>query len=214
MPRLFGSPELMPSGDGRLELFVFAIDGSLWHIYQTAWSNGWAGWSAAGNAGAWPVTIARNGDGRLIVFLTGGGIGAIEQTAWSNGWGAGPSLGTPPTGNVLAVPTVAANADGRLILFVPSGEQLWRIEQSAWGNGWSNSWTSHSSPQGQLIIGPPVTILDAAGCLQVFVLSATGQMWNVRQTAPAGSWSGWNSLGTAGKGFADRPAVEIGRAHV
>ena len=73
MPRLFGAPELMPSGDGRLELFVFAIDGSLWHIWQTAWSNGWSGWSAAGSAGQWPVAMARNGDGRLIVFLTGTG---------------------------------------------------------------------------------------------------------------------------------------------
>src|SRR5580698_7903374 len=96
MPHLFGSPELMPSGDGRLELFVLTIDGGLWHIWQTAWSNGWSAWSHAGSAGEWPVAMARNGDGRLIVFFVTGGISSIEQTAWSNGWAAGPALGTPP----------------------------------------------------------------------------------------------------------------------
>jgi len=45
---LFGAPAVAASGDGRLELFAFTIDGGLWHIAQTAWSNGWSGWSAQG----------------------------------------------------------------------------------------------------------------------------------------------------------------------
>jgi len=206
MARLFGAPELMPSGDGRLELFVFDIGGELWHIWQTAWSNGWSGWSAAGVGGEWPVAIARNGDGRLIVFMAGDFINSIEQTAWSNGWAAGPVLGSP-VGEPTSVPTVAANADGRLIAFVSSIGQLWRIEQAVWGGGWNPSWTPHSSPPGQPVTGPPNIILDAQGCLQVFVVSESGEMWNIGQTAPAGTWSGWNSLGIAGAGFSDHPAV-------
>src|ERR1700731_1751704 len=124
-------PGVNAQRDGRLELFVFAIDGGLWHIWQTAWSNGWSGWSAAGGAEQWPVAMAPNGDGRLIVFLTGNVINGIEQTAWSNGWGAGPALGSP-VGEGVSVPTVAANADGRLIMFTPSVGQLWRVEQSVW----------------------------------------------------------------------------------
>src|SRR6187200_2120612 len=50
---LFGSPALSASGDGRLELFVGAIDRTLWHMWQTAWSDGWSGWSLRG--GPWPA---------------------------------------------------------------------------------------------------------------------------------------------------------------
>jgi hypothetical protein len=128
---------MMPSGDGRLELFVFDIGGGLWHVWQTAWSNGWSGWSAAGKAGQWPVTMARNGDGRLIVFLASDTISSIEQTAWSNGWAGGPFLGSPPAGGLTSVPTVAANADGRLILFATSPQGVWRIEQTSWGGGFN-----------------------------------------------------------------------------
>ena len=56
MPELLGSAVLAPSGDGRLELFMFSIDGSLWHIWQTAWSNGWSGWAPFGGPFAeWPA---------------------------------------------------------------------------------------------------------------------------------------------------------------
>ena len=48
MPPLFGTPVLAPSGDGRLELFVEGFDANLWHIWQTAWSNGWSGWASHG----------------------------------------------------------------------------------------------------------------------------------------------------------------------
>jgi hypothetical protein len=139
MPRLFGSPVLAPSGDGRLELFIFAIDGSLWHIWQTAWSNGWSGWASPGGAfGEWPAAIARNGDGRLITLAVGGALEQVEQTSWSNGWSGWTSLGLPPSGTINT-PTVAAGADGRLILFASgTGQdgppQLWRLEQDVWGD--------------------------------------------------------------------------------
>jgi hypothetical protein len=48
MPNLFGTPVLAPSADGRLELFAFAVDSNLWHLYQTAPSNGWTGGHAHG----------------------------------------------------------------------------------------------------------------------------------------------------------------------
>ncbi len=212
MPALFGSPVLAPSGDGRLELFMFSIDGGLWHIWQTAWSNGWSGWNSFGGGFVeWPAAIARNGDGRLITFAVGGALEQIEQTSWSNGWSGWSSLGVPPTGSINP-PAVAAGADGRLILFASgTGQggppQLWRLEQSIWGGPWNPTWMSHSAPAGQFITGPPAMILDAQGCLQVFVLSASGEMWNIRQVAPAGAWTGWNSLGSGGAGFSDRPAV-------
>jgi hypothetical protein len=46
--RLFGTPAMVSSGDGRLELFVTAEDSALWHIWQTTSSNGWSGWDNPG----------------------------------------------------------------------------------------------------------------------------------------------------------------------
>jgi hypothetical protein len=43
---LTGSPTLAPSFDGRLELMVIGNDGQLWHLWQTAISNGWSGWAS------------------------------------------------------------------------------------------------------------------------------------------------------------------------
>ena len=43
---LTGSPGA--NADGRLELFVAASDGALWHIWQTALNNGWSGWTSHG----------------------------------------------------------------------------------------------------------------------------------------------------------------------
>ena len=194
MPRLFGSPALAPSGDGRLELFIFAIDGSLWHLWQTAWSNGWSGWASAGGAfGEWPAAIARNGDGRLITLAVGGALEQIEQTSWSNGWSGWTSLGLPP-GGMINPPTVAAGADGRLILFASSTGQdgpprtvapgarcLGRILESNVVRPFSARRTAHHRSAHH----DP----DAQGQLQVFVLSDTGVMWNIGQTAPAGPWT-------------------------
>jgi hypothetical protein len=203
---------MAPDGDGRLEVFNFAIDGSLWRIVQTIWSGDWSGWIATPSGGftEWPAAIARNGDGRLITFAVRSDLEQIEQTNWSNGWSSGwTSLGGP--GGTIITPTVTAGADGRLVLFATSAANgppsLWRLEQSVWGGSWNPTWFPHFAPEGQLITGPPVMILDAQGQLQVFVLSDTGEMWNIGQTGPAGAWTDWNSLGSAGGGFDDRPAV-------
>ena len=41
-------PAVVASGDRRLETFVVGSDGNLWHIWQTAASNGWSGWASHG----------------------------------------------------------------------------------------------------------------------------------------------------------------------
>lgn len=131
--RLFGAPAVAASGDGRLELFAFTLDGALWHIGQTGWSNSnsWSGWTAQGAGGSWPATVAPSGDGRLELFVAAvAGLAHASQTAWSNGWAQWTSLGSPPPSPEPSFfgPGVAPNADGRLEAFVANG-QLWRLEQ-------------------------------------------------------------------------------------
>src|SRR5579885_229032 len=97
MPNLFGAPVVMPQGDGRLVLFMLGIDTFLYSIEQTAWSNGWSGWSNHKiTAGEWPPAMARNGDGRLMTFVVAEGVEFIEQTQWSDGFGGPTGLGDPP----------------------------------------------------------------------------------------------------------------------
>jgi hypothetical protein len=95
MTALFGAPAVASNGDGRLELFAFAVDGALWHIRQTAWSNGWSELSAMGAGGSWPAAVAPSGDGRLELFVAGNGLEHASQTSWSNGWSQWTSLGSP-----------------------------------------------------------------------------------------------------------------------
>jgi len=211
VPGLYGSPTLAPSGDGRLELFVFDDTGSLWHIYQTAWSNGWSDWELFGAAEVWPAAAHPSGDGRLEVFTASpdnglGSVGHIYQTAWSNGWSDwGFFDAPPPVAGGFWAPGVAAGADGRLAAFTANGE-LWRLQQTAWSNGWSD-WNSHGSPPGSSVTGPVSAVRSGDGRIEVFVIDADGGLWNIRQTSANGSYSGWNEFGTSGVPLTDRPGL-------
>src|SRR5215510_4187859 len=128
--RLFGSPILAPSGDGRLEVFVLGFDQNLWHIWQTQWSNGWSGWAShGGNFGSAlfaPPFIGRSGDGRLELFVCAGQLQHIWQTKWSNGWSNWASHGAPPPGpypgaGYLMPGDLALDATGKGQLFVSNG---------------------------------------------------------------------------------------------
>jgi hypothetical protein len=206
--RLLGSPTLAPSGDGRLELFVLDIEGSLWHMWQTAWSNGWSGWSRRGQASSWPASVGPSGDGRLELFVVGdGGLSHSYQTAWSNGWSGWHTHAAPPSpiGIGFSAPGIAAAASGRLSAFVGNGA-LWRLQQTGWSNGWSD-WQPHGSPPGGFAVGPVVAQRSGDGRIELFVIDNRGQMWNVRQTSPGSSFSEWNDFGTPEVALEDRPGL-------
>ena len=212
MPTLFGAPEVAASGDGRLELFVFDVQGALWHAWQAQWSDSadWRGWCNLGQSGAWPATVAPNGDGRLALAVAAGQqlVQSASQTAWSNGWSGWAALPPVPQaqpGLGFFAPGVAANADGRLELFVANGA-LWRSQQTAWSNGWSG-WQAHSAPNGALVLGPVTAGRSGDGRIEVFVIDQHGQMWNIRQSSANGSYTGWNAFGSPGVALDDRPGL-------
>ena len=208
MARLIGSPTVAASGDGRLELFVSDIGGTLWHSWQTAWSNGWSGWVQAGQTSSWPVSLAASGDGRLELFGTGtGSLQHSWQTTWSNGWSAWENIPAPPSpvGAGFFAPGVAARANGRLAAFVANGA-LWRREQTAWSNGWTD-WLPHGSPPGALVVGPVTAHRSGDGRVEVFTVDDHGRMWNIRQTSPDSGFSEWNDFGTPDVALEDRPAL-------
>ena len=212
MPTLFGAPEVAASGDGRLELFVFDIQGALWHIWQRQWSNSddWGGWCNQGQIGGMTAAVAANGDGRLELAVAADlhEVKYASQTAWSNGWSGWAALPTVPetvSGLGFYAPGIAANADGRLQLFVANGA-LWRSEQTAWSNGWSG-WQPHGSPGGALVLGPVTAGRSGDGRIEVFVIDQHGQLWNIRQTSANSSFTGWNAFGNPGVALDDRPGL-------
>jgi hypothetical protein len=214
MPGLIGSPVLAPSGDGRLELFVVDFEGELWHIWQTAWSNGWSGWSqstAPGNS--WPATVGASGDGRLELFVVSGS-GDLQhqwQTAWSNGWSDWVSFPSPPQtvpGLGYYAPAIAPSADNRLVLFAANGA-LWRMEQTAWSNGWSSWIMTAPPPKGNFLINPVAAARSGDGRIYAFVIDDNGTMWGLHQTSLGGSWSELISFGTVPHGLVERPALAL-----
>jgi hypothetical protein len=212
MTTFFGAPEVAASGDGRLELFVFDVQGVLWHAWQAQWSDSadWGGWCDLGQSGAWPATVAPNGDGRLALAVAAGQqlVQSASQTAWSNGWSGWAALPPVPQaqpGLGFFAPGVATNADGRLELFVANGA-LWRSQQTAWSDGWSG-WQAHGAPSGALVLGPVMAGRSGDGRIEVFMIDQHGQLWNIRQSSANGSYTGWNAFGSPGVALDDRPGL-------
>ena len=65
-------PVIIANSDGRLEVFVVAVDNQLWHRWQTApGSSTWSAWSSLGGTIAGSPAVTINSDGRLEVFVVG-----------------------------------------------------------------------------------------------------------------------------------------------
>ena len=75
------------NADGRLEVFARGTDNALYHVWQTAPSNGWSGWAPMGGQIADLAAVNNNADGRLEVFVRGfaNALWHVWQTAPSNG---------------------------------------------------------------------------------------------------------------------------------
>jgi len=169
-PNLFGSPAVVRSAEGHLQVFALGDDGALWHMWQTASINGWSQWV---------------------------------------------SRGAPPGLLLNSAPSVAAGEDGRLDVFIVSQEAaLWHIAKTAADGGWSD-WVSHGSPSGVLFgsDSTPAVAFSADGHLELFVVGNDGRLWQMRQTARDGGWSGWrpHDAPSGIKFLRLRPAVASGR---
>ena len=217
MTSLFGAPTLAASGDGRLELFVFDIEGNLWHMYQTEWSDGWTSlgsFSGPWFEPVWPTALAPSGDGRLEAFVAASGsLWHNYQTEWSDGWDGWSSMALPEPDyqDGSYAPGLAADANGELMAFLVASGSMWRLQQAAWSDGWED-WQPHGIPAGSLgLLGPVMAGRSGDGRVEVFVVDFGGTLWNVRQTAPSSPFSAWNDFGTPGVALEDRPALARSR---
>ncbi len=187
--RLTTEPVAANNNDGRIEVFARGTDNALWHIWQTAPSNGWGGWASLGGVITSTPALISNADGRLEAFARGtdGAVWHIWQTAPSGGWSGWASLG----GVITSDPCAVRNADGRVEVFARGTDgALWHIWQRGPQQGWSG-WAS----LGVQLIGNPVAANNKDGRLEVFMRGNNGALLHVWQTAPNNGWSGWASLG-------------------
>ena len=171
---------------GRMEVFARGTDKAVWHLWQTAPSNGWSGWASLGG---WVDIIrsARNADGRLEMFARGSDKAVWHrwQTAPNNGWSDWNSLG-----GWVDLIELGQSQDGRLELFARGADgALWHRWQTAPSNGWSD-WESLGGWIDRLSVGQ-----NQDGRMELFARGADGALWHMWQLAPNGAWSGWDSLG-------------------
>jgi hypothetical protein len=200
---------LAQNTDGRLEVAVPANNDvgdqrAVWHRWQTAPNNGWAGWHSLGEPpGGFfgPLALGANADGRLELVAPAAFAGG-DQEIWhrwqstpGGGWSGWSSLGTAGGGELLtSVPVLARNADGRLELFVVAGDgAVWHRWQTAPNNGWS-PWANLGSVATGTIQGPTLAS-NADGRLELFLRAPdTGGLYQLSQSAPNDGWTpghGW-----------------------
>jgi hypothetical protein len=175
-------------------------------------------WSAWESLGKPPETeigrpcAQRNQDGRLEVFVIGlGAIFNLSQVspgaAWRRAW-LGQNRPSPDV--CLRAHAIGSNADGRQEIFaIGDDNALWQKWQVTPSNGWSQ-WNALGAPAKGTSLTDNFTIgRNRDGRQEVFAIGSDGNIWQIWQTAPNGSWSNWGKLGkpTAGIRRSDRITV-------
>lgn len=194
-----GGPCVGSNADGRLEVFLMARDGQIWHLWQVAPNSGWSTWASLGGPSAAIVNgapfLGRNADGRLEIFVTGddGNIYHVWQMAPNSGWSAWSPIAAQLTVPLLGLGQVVSNQNGALqVLTTGADGALWTISQTAPNNGWSAWRFLDGAPPGNALNldQTPSARVQTTGDLTVFVVGADGALWILTQTSPEGPWGG------------------------
>jgi PASTA domain len=188
------------NGDGTLVLAAGNEFSQLSYASQTAWSNGWSGWTALPSVpggGDDAAGVAANADGRLQLFLvgtTGGHLYRTGQMSWSNGWSGWQDHGAPDGAELSGPVTAACSGDGRIEVFaIDTHGSMWNVRQTAPSSAYSG-WNAYGNP-GVALTDRPALARSADGRLELFVLGQDGRLYHQWETAVGTfSWSGWNSF--------------------
>jgi hypothetical protein len=185
-----GDPRVISNLDGRLEVFLQAKDGAIWHVWQTTPSGAWSAWSSLGkpavaisNGAPFP---GRNADGRLETFATGadGNLYHIWQGSPGGGWSAWAQQAHPAGIQVWGLGSIFNNQNGAFqVSAIGSDGALWTIAQTAPSNGWGSWQSLGGAPPSKALNGDqiPAVGLNSNGLLEMFVLGADGAVWEMSQ---------------------------------
>jgi hypothetical protein len=88
---------------------------------------------------------------------------------------------------------IANNKDGRFqLFFIGSDGALWTMPQSSPSNGWSPVRFLDGAPPAQAINADqiPGAGLNFNGDMSAFVVGQDGNVWQITQISPGGTWGG------------------------
>ena len=219
---IYGTPAVAQYQNGVWQMFAVSNTGDLWQNSQNpsgTWTaGGWHKLMAGVDISGPPVPMMNTSLGLLEIFAisnttANGVLWHTYQTSPNGPWSPGQLLGGPGSaimGNVV-VGRNAPNASGypALEAFVIGGDkQLHHIWQLGANRGWSGWGNSLGAPS--VGIAPPVingadiaqyyagavVASNADGRLEVFLLGNDLNIWHIWQTAPNGTWSAWQTLGS------------------
>ncbi len=195
-------PGVVSWGDGRIDVFVRALNDALRHRWFVR-GKGWSGWENLGGVLNSGPDASSRGEGRLDVFALGAdGTLRHKWYARGQGWSGWENLGAPSGKSLTSDPGVVSWGDGRIDVFArASGGALWHrwfVQGEGW-SGWENL-------GGVLNSGPDVSTWGE-GRLDVFALGADGKLQH-KWYARGQGWSGWENLGApSGESLTSDPGV-------
>jgi hypothetical protein len=170
-------PALASWGVRQLDLFIRAVDNTLWHRH---FDGHWHNWEQlTGSLAFDPVAVAW-GPERFDLFVRGVDNSLLH--CWFDGsWHNWESLG----GSLTSNPAVASWGAGRLDVFARGVDNaLWH----KWYDGLWHDWES----LGGMITSAPAAVSWGPGRLDVFARGGDNALWH---RAFDNSWGPWESLG-------------------
>lgn len=209
-PSAGGNPIVARNLDGRLDVFLRASDGVIYHRWQQGAGGALtADWTSIGGSFPNDPVSAQNLDGRLELFALGSNSHLFElaQSA-ANGswWTSWADLGPPPPGSAGGQPVVSRNLDGCLEVFLRGGDgHLHHLSQQSPGAAFTTQWAPLAGTWAQ----DPVPAQDQDGRLELFAFGVHGDLHVLAQTAANGNW--WTSTADFGPppaaGAIGRPVI-------
>jgi hypothetical protein len=209
-PSAGGNPIVARNLDGRLDVFLRASDGVIYHRWQQGAGGALtADWTSIGGSFPNDPVSAQNLDGRLELFALGSNSHLFElaQSA-ANGswWTSWADLGPPPPGSAGGQPVVSRNLDGCLEVFLRGGDgNLHHLSQQSPGAAFTTQWAPLAGTWAQ----DPVPAQDQDGRLELFAFGVHGDLHVLAQTAANGNW--WTSTADFGPppaaGAIGRPVI-------
>ena len=176
--------------DGRIEVLSIGKNTLLYHNWQTAPNNGWAGSVPLAGA-AKQLALGSNQDRRIEAFYVGTNDRLYHnwQVKPNSGWAGEAALG----GSAKQV-VAGNNLDGRLeVFYVGTNNRLYHNWQTAPNSGWAGEAALGGSAK-QIVVGN-----NKDGRLEVFYVCTNDRLYHNWQVKPNAGWAGEAALGGSAK---------------
>jgi hypothetical protein len=184
---------------GLLELIGADAHGTIWRSKQ-AEDYTWKSWTRMDGHSGPHLVLARNLDGRLELFAVGKNRHLLHavQTTPGGDWGQMSELDDSSAKPDLSQQfAIGQDQEGRQIFFGlragaarSASGQIEILSQLTPGGSYG-SWTDLASPGPNSNITQLALGSDKDGSIVLFARAKDGSLASNRQSAPAGSWSGW-----------------------